>query len=63
VIQRKLRRKGIADKIIIEAVQLLSRGCIYCEVTALEAAEPHRYHEYLQAAANGPKCEYKAFRE
>ena len=63
VIQRKLRREGISDKVMMEAVQLLSRGCVYCEVAALEAVEPHGYHECLQAAVSRPKCEYEAFRE
>jgi hypothetical protein len=50
----------------MEAIQLLSRRCVYCEVTvsaaALEAAEPHGYHKCLQAAASTARCGYESFR-
>jgi hypothetical protein len=60
-VQGKLRQEGMADQVIMEAVQLLSRRCVYCEVTqergaeALEAAEPHGYQECELA---GVRCQY-----
>jgi hypothetical protein len=65
VVQARLRQEGAADEVMIRAVQLLSRQCVYCEVTqeqgakALEAAEAHRYCECEVASAG---CQYKDFR-
>jgi superfamily II DNA helicase RecQ len=65
VVQEKLAQEGKADAVLIEAVQRLSRRCVYCEVTqeqgaeALEAAEPHGYYECELASVG---CKYEDFR-
>ena len=50
----------------MEAIQLLSRRCVYYEVTvpvaALKVAKPHRYYKCLHAAASTAKCGYDKFR-
>jgi hypothetical protein len=56
-VQERLRQKGVADQVIIKAVQLLSQHCVYCEMTQeqeaepQEAAEPHKYNGCAFASA------------
>jgi SOS response regulatory protein OraA/RecX len=56
-VQKRLRQKGVADQVIIKAVQLLSRHCVYYKVTqeqeakAQKTAEPYKYNSYVFASA------------